>query len=73
MVASVAEPVEVVVFIEGAGDAWAVFMDESRDEGVVMIAGLDIRGDNARGRRSYRELSSKCEIVSCRWTLDIKL
>ncbi len=39
MVASVVEPVEVVVFIEGAGDAWALFVDESRDEGVVMIAG----------------------------------
>ena len=43
MVASVAEPVEVVVFTEGAGDAWALFMDESRDGGVVMIAGLDIK------------------------------
>ena len=39
MVASVVEAVEVVVFTEGAGDAWVLFMDESRDEGVVMIAG----------------------------------
>ena len=39
MVASVVEPVEVVVPIEGAGDTWALFVDESRDEGVVMIAG----------------------------------
>ncbi len=38
MVASVVEPVEAVVFIEGAGDAWALFVDESRDGGVVMIA-----------------------------------
>lgn len=43
MVASVVEPVEVVVFIEGAGDACALFMDESRDGDVVMVAGLDIK------------------------------
>ena len=39
MVASEVEAVEVVVFTEGAGDAWALFVDESCDEGVVMIAG----------------------------------
>ena len=39
MVASVVEAVEVVVLIEGAGDAGALFVDESRDGGVVMIAG----------------------------------
>ena len=71
MVASVAEAVEVVVLIEGAGDAWALFVDESRDEGAVMIAGQIESGDNAGGRRSYGELSSKGEIVSCRWTLNI--
>ena len=38
MVASVVEPVEVVVLVEGAGDTWALFVDESRDGGVVMVA-----------------------------------
>ena len=39
MVASVVEPVEVVVLTEGAGDAWSLFVDESRDGVVVMLAG----------------------------------
>ena len=36
VVASVAEVVEVAT--DGAGEAWALFVDESRDDGVVMIS-----------------------------------
>ena len=38
VVASVVEAVEVVVLIEGVGDAWALFVDESGDGVVVMLA-----------------------------------
>lgn len=38
MVVSAVEPVEVAVAVDGAGDALALFVEDSREDGVVMIA-----------------------------------